>query len=209
MLFLEVARKLQEDLHTLLHYRGSKNKKMLQIFRKFSSIAGTCLALLAAGNANAGLLGASMSGAFGFQPDSVISGGSTTVADPTVEFTVPGAAGAFVSADFSDAALSLLYFTGSNDALGINAFWEFTILDTGLFFASVSEIGDNYPLGMNFLGITGDGLGLRFEFDNFGHGSDETFGATYSIATATAVPAPATVALLGFGLLGLRLRRKA
>ena len=75
------------------------------------------------------------------------------------------------------------------------------------FVTGIVELSDNYS-GAGVVANFGSDS-LSFDWTGGSVTAGTSFVATYQIAASHQVPAPATLALLGLGLLGLRLSRKA
>ncbi len=157
------------------------------------------LVMCSIGSANAGLLGSTVEGTLAFGYPTVFGqywSSPTQVVGAGQEFYYLDAANEDI-ADFSDTGLLIsdLVIESANG-------WEMTFRSTAFIGATLVELSDSFTNGGVNYSISGDLL----TFNWIGTGTtDGLLVAEYLITTdqVAAVPAPATLALFGFGLFGL------
>lgn len=187
----------------------------IRSFRPYLLIISTAIMMLAAGTANAGLIGttvtASSTGEGIVCPDNATSCSATIGDGPEFEFLEFVSIGGELF-DFGDSSLTVSPATEGNFfwTLSVNPFVVFSGFEvpiTGLSIISNNGYSGDILSGFSF---TPDSITLLMG-QSAREGSDAALVFGISLGSASPVPAPAPLLLLGFGLAGLvwSRRRKA
>jgi PEP-CTERM motif-containing protein len=129
-------------------------------------------------------------------------GPTTVTIGPGPEFFESNGSGGFFSADFGDSTLTIQYVVSGLVTAGGDVLLTFQNLTPGAF-AGVSELSNTFQDSPT-ISVANNTISWEWNpgLDVF---SSPDFSATYQITSA---PEPASLLLLGAGLLGLAVRRK-
>ncbi len=140
------------------------------------------------------------------------TGPTTTIVDPGIEFDVSASPTNFATLDFTDSTLTLTKVIPSLSVIGGN---EFVFTDTAFSGLTVTKTQDSFDNGGVTAQLVGDTLTLTLAPTCIlGPGCSwtsltETAQFSFSgSSTPQSVPEPATLSLLGAGLLGMFMRRR-